>query len=171
MRRTLLMVLLTVVSLQMLGATVYGLKTQGYHCPVGIDMDVPRFSWLLSSEGRGVMQQSYSIVVCADADLTKRVWESGEVTDCQSVDVEAKGFCPEPRTRYYWQVTVTDNHGETSTSTEKACFETGLMDEEAWTGSEWLRGADGGKMLNPASCPMLRKTFSLKGKVAKIGRL
>lgn len=167
MRRTLLMVLLTVVSLQMQGATVYGLKTQGYHCPVGIDMDVPRFSWLLSSEGRGVMQQSYSIVVCADADLTKRVWESGEVTGCQSVDVEAKGFRPEPRTRYYWQVTVTDNHGETSTSKEKACFETGLMDEEAWTGSEWLRGTDGGKMLNPASCPMLRKTFSLKGKVAK----
>ena len=58
----------------------------------------------------------------------------------QLADVQATGFTPKARTRYYWQVTVTDNKGNTSTSTERAYFEIGLKATTAWNKSKWING-------------------------------
>lgn len=118
---------------------VTNLRTMGYVNPVGIDVQTPVFGWILESDARGVMQQSYSIKVSTDRDFATVVWESGTIQSDQSVDVEAKGFTAQPRTRYYWQVTVTDNKGNVSTSTEKAYFETGLLKNTAWTKTKWIK--------------------------------
>lgn len=61
----------------------------------------------------------------------------------RSVDVPATGFTARPRTRYYWQVAVTDNHGSTAVSTERAYFETGLGGESAWEKTRWIKLQDG----------------------------
>ena len=118
---------------------IVNLRTEDYHNPVGIDKSSVHFSWQLQSEQRGVLQTSYNIQIATDAAFGSVVWESGTVNSDQSVDVEAKGFTPSAETRYYWRVTVSDNKGESATSTEKAYFETGLMQASAWNGTHWIK--------------------------------
>lgn len=123
---------------------VGNLKTQAYTNPIGIDVETPSFSWMLASQERCNLQQSYNIRVSTDRDFQNVVWESGEVRSDRSVDVPATGFTARPRTRYYWQVAVTDNHGSTAVSTERAYFETGLGGESAWEKTRWIKLRDGG---------------------------
>lgn len=110
---------------------VTGLRTEDYHNPVGLDKGVVHFSWQLQSEHRSVLQTSYNVQIATDGVFGNVVWESGSVSSDESVFVEAKGFKPAAETRYYWRVTVTDNKGETATSTEKAYFETGLAPSDS----------------------------------------
>ncbi len=116
--------------------TVDRLRTLSLANPVGIDK-APTFSWVLHSDERGVMQKSYRIVVSTDADGSDIVWDSGIVESDQSVMV-TPNFVFAPSTRYYWHVTVTDNKGNEATSSEKAFFETGLMNT-GWSGAKWLK--------------------------------
>lgn len=118
---------------------VRNLKTQGYQNPVGTDLTVPAFSWQLLSADRGVVQTSYSIRVATDRAFSDVVWESGTVESDQQHEVQGK-FTLKARTRYYWQVTVTDNKGNSATSTERAYFETGLRTATAWTRAKWIKG-------------------------------
>ena len=128
---------------------ITGLRTEDYRNPVGIDKSTIHFSWQLQSEQRGVMQTNYSIQIATDAAFGNVVWESGTVNSDQSVYVEASGFTPAAQTRYYWRVTVSDNKGETATSTEKAYFETGIASPDpskgggnGWDGTYWIKATD-----------------------------
>lgn len=129
------MTLCAVIPLQAL--TVGHLRTGHLANPIGIDTDTPVFSWVLSSDKRGVIQESYRITVATDRNMSNVVWDSGLIPSAESANVEAKGFIPQPSTCYYWQVSVTDNKGETARSSETACFETGLMDT-GWSGAKWI---------------------------------
>lgn len=152
--------------LHMQAAGITQLRTHGYVCPIGLDQGQMLFSWVIDAEARGTMQTAYCITVATDADLTHRVWESGWVNSSQSVDVEAQGFRPQPTTRYYWQVRVCDNHGAEMTSKEKAYFETGLMSESQWQGSEWIRATKSGGTVAIGAVPMLRHEFTLPKPIA-----
>lgn len=60
--------LLTAVSaVSALAFTVGNLRVQSLRNPSGIDVLEPQFSWQLQSEGRGVMQTTYQLVVTTDA--------------------------------------------------------------------------------------------------------
>lgn len=118
---------------------VNNLKTQAYTNPVGLDISTPIFSWMLSSTERNVIQAAYSIVVSTDRDFKDVVWESGEIQSDQSTNVQAKGFSVKARTRYYWQVTVTDNKGNTAVSTERAYFEIGVKNAISWNRCKWIK--------------------------------
>lgn len=139
MKRLLPLSMLFMLALPAQALEVDNLKTQAYRNPIGIDLSVPTFSWVLSSDERNVLQESYSIRVCTDRNMQDEVWTSGEVKSSQSVDVAAQGFTPSPRTRYYWQVTVHDNKGNTTTSTERAYFETGLGKGQGWGDTQWIK--------------------------------
>lgn len=119
--------------------TVSNLRVQGMINPIGIDSDSPTFSWVIESNQRNVTQKSYSLKVATDAALGNVVWESGAIESDKSVDVGASGLNLSPRTRYYWQVTVTDNKGNTALSSEKAYFETGLMTTDGWGATKWIK--------------------------------
>ncbi|MCF0196708.1 MAG: alpha-rhamnosidase, partial [Bacteroidaceae bacterium] len=139
MRKLFIVCCLALMALAAKALEVNNLRTQAYVNPIGIDIQQPRFSWMMQADQRGTVQQSYNIRVATDAAMSQVVWQSGEVASRQSVDVEATGFTLQPMTRYYWQVTVADNHGATATSTEKAYFETGLLTEQAWGATKWIK--------------------------------
>ena len=124
------------------GLDVKNLRTEDYRNPIGIDVACPRLSWELSSERRNTTQVSYHIRIATDAQMGSVVWESGDIASERNVDVLAEGFTAQARTRYYWQVAVTDNHGETAVSQEKAYFETGLMDDQQWNGATWIKATN-----------------------------
>lgn len=123
--------------------TVDRLHTMHLSNPVGVDSP-PVFSWIIDSDKRGVVQESYSIVVATDSALSQVVWASGTVTSAESVNVRAEGFTPQPSTRYYWAVTVTDNFGNSASSKTPAYFETGLMDS-GWSGARWINARPSSK--------------------------
>ena len=121
------------------GLDVRNLRVEDYRNPIGIDVVCPHLSWELSSEVRGTVQQSYNIQIATDAMMGNVIWDSGSIASEKNVDVPLDGFSARPRTRYFWRVTVTDNHGETATSLEKAYFEAGLMNEQEWSEASWIK--------------------------------
>ena len=127
-----------VCSLQSMALGVGHLRVMSSVNPSPVDIQEPDFSWQLESDGHDVMQTSYQISVSTDAEGTNVVWTSGTVASEQSVRVVAKGISLQPATRYYWCVTVADNHGNEATSTEAAWFETGLMGS-GWGGAQWIK--------------------------------
>ena len=136
------------LTLSVFALDVTDLRTEDMRNPIGIDQSNIHLSWMLQSSQRAVLQTAYSIQIARDASFGDVVWESGTISSTQSVDVEARGFNPAPETRYYWRVTVSDNKGETATSTEKAYFETGLTKADAWNGTHWIKAttSSGGEM-------------------------
>ena len=138
MRKILSFFVVWTMVVSMYALEVNNLRTQAYTNPIGIDISVPSFSWQLSSIERGVMQTSYSIKISIERDFSDIVWESGTIESSQSVDVQTTGFTPQARTRYYWQVSVTDNKGNAATSEELAYFEIGLKTTTAWNKSKSL---------------------------------
>lgn len=139
MKNLLLSFLMCMAATTAFALDVTGLRTEDYHNPVGLDKSAIHFSWQLESELRGVLQTSYNIQIATDALFGNVVWDSGTVSSDQSVGVEAKGFKPAAETRYYWRVTVADNKGASAISTEKAYFETGLMQASGWDGTHWIK--------------------------------
>ena len=173
-------------SVPLCALTVNGLRVQSTKNPDGIDVSVPKFSWILRSNERETMQTTYRLVVTSDAKGSRIVWDSGTVTSDQSVKVPAVGIKLLPSTRYYWTVTVTDNKGKKVKSKENAYFETGLMGS-GWSGAQWIKDIDApndftvvGKKLTEQEraigenrlrndtlrgVPMFRKAFSINKKV------
>jgi alpha-L-rhamnosidase len=135
--------------------------------PIGIDATEPRFSWKLSSKTRNTTQKQYLLEVAKDAKFSKRsvLWSSGEVTSDESHLVEYAGDALMSRQRYFWRVTVTDNHDNVATSAVQS-FEMGLLGESDWK-AQWIEPEKDGfdvKKQQPAS--LLRKEFVLKSKIA-----
>lgn len=120
--------------------TVGELRTQFLENPVGIDTERPSLSWQIGSDERSTVQQTYQVVMATDREMSETVYDSGTVTSGESVNVRLEGLNLQPSTRYYWRVTVTDNHGKTATSTTPAFFETGLMGS-GWSGAQWIKAA------------------------------
>lgn len=117
---------------------VKNLRVESLKNPVGIDVATPHFSWELDASERGTVQTAYSIKVSTDATGSNSVWDSGQIDSDRSVHVEYTGSTLSSSTRYYWQVTVWNNHGNQVQSTENAYFETGLLDS-GWSGAQWIK--------------------------------
>ncbi len=141
MKKILLSLVAFVLAFPAFSLDVTNLRAEDYHNPVGIDKSKIHLSWNLESEQRGVMQTSYRVEIATDAAFGNVVWQSGMVNSDESVFVEMQGFEPAAETRYYWRVTVSDNKGQTATSTEKAYFETGLMKADAWNSTRWIKAS------------------------------
>ncbi len=119
------------------GVVLTDLEVERKAAPVGIDLDRPRFSWIIESSARGVVQESYRVRVATaseglDGDLT---WDSGVVADPSSFDVEYDGPALQSTTGYVWDVEVVTNAGTARSGSE---FRTGFVDEAAWEGAAWI---------------------------------
>ena len=66
----------------------------------------------------------------------KILWESGKLATPETTQIEYAGLPLAPRTAYTWQVTATDDAGNTASG--KARFETGMMDTP-WK-AKWIAG-------------------------------
>ena len=119
---------------------VKGLQVEYLTNPIGIDVEAPRLSWYSEASARGTMQKNYRITMATSAEKLSGgnydIWDSGTVTSDVSTGIVYSGPALPQKTRIYWQVTVTDQKGNTATS-ETAYFETGLMDG-GWSGAQWI---------------------------------
>lgn len=141
------------------------LRVNNIEHPLGFQIMPLSFSWTVEEAGEAKEQQSARIRIYenveteADMEGKKAVYDSGEVTDADSLDysvnVELK-----PRTRYQWSVEVTADTKEQVSA--ESWFETGKTDE-AWEG-QWIAPEQ------QTSSAILRKSFVYDG-TAKSARL
>ena len=143
------------------GTTVKDLRVEYMKNPVGIDATQPRFSWKMESNERGISQSSYTIIVSTDEAFKKTVWNSGEVLSDQSVSIVYGGTALSPATRYFWKVEVKDQASHRITSTQKAFFETGLMNL-GWSNAQWIKPLQRDTV---KTVPMFRTTCVLDKKI------
>ncbi|MES2827957.1 MAG: glycoside hydrolase family 78 protein [Bacteroidota bacterium] len=136
--------------------SVYDLTVEHLTNPMSVDSPNPRFSWKLKSTVKSTVQKSYEIKLGTNAKVTGNVLWLGNKTSDQSVLVSYDGPALNSKTKYYWQVRVKDNHGNTSAWSAVQYFQTGLTASD-WT-AKWI--AVSGKDDSPVS-PLLRKEFSL----------
>jgi alpha-L-rhamnosidase len=136
--------------------------------PIGLDVTTPRFSWILVSPQRDILQTAYELRIGTDANLKSIAWQTGKVTSDQSAFVPYSGTPLKSKQRYFWQVRAWDNKGNASPWSKPASFETGLLTADNWKAS-WIEPAiPGDSSAGPA--PLLRREFEIK-KPVKAARL
>jgi len=126
--------------------------------PLGIDVTLPRFFWVLTHLGRGQLQSAYQVLVASnqatlDGETGDR--DSGKVVSGESVNVPYAGTLLESRKMYYWKVRVWDKDGKVSPWSKTATFEMGLLKPDDWKG-KWIKGGN-----------LLRRKFSIDKDIAR----
>ncbi|QMW64879.1 family 78 glycoside hydrolase catalytic domain [Mumia sp. ZJ1417] len=120
------------------GVKLVDLEVEKKPTPIGLDVEKPRFSWVISTKQRDVRQTSYRLrLATTEKRLTgnRTSWDSGTVRSQESANVAYDGPALDPATRYHWRVDVVTSAGKAgATST----FRTGLLGETDWAGSAWI---------------------------------
>ncbi|MCH4155944.1 MAG: glycoside hydrolase family 78 protein [Muribaculaceae bacterium] len=140
--RILIAVLMAAVAVNTSLADVVNLTTEYMNNPLGIDVAAPQFGWQMSATRRGASQQAYRLVVAeSEAALASGnyVYDSGKINSDKSVAIPYAGTKLKPATRYYWNVTVTDEQGEEAKAAEPAWFETGI---DGWSNAQWIGSSE-----------------------------
>ena len=142
---------------------VIDLKVEHLSNPLAIETEIPRLSWKITSTEKNTQQAEYEVRVGTnqislnkDKDL---VWKHRASTD-QSVLIDYAGSPLQSKKKYFWQVRVKDNHGNTSAWSTIGFFQMGISPSD-WS-AQWITvsGKD-----TSARSPLFRKEFSLKKKI------
>jgi alpha-L-rhamnosidase len=123
-------------TLQAIGNSPQSLTVgDGFMNPIGFHDATPVFSWKLPS---GVKKQTaYRI----QAKAGKISWDSEWVETDQSTFVPYGGDPLTSREQIEWRVSIRDENGNISDSSESAHFEMGLLSKQDWK-AQWIRPAD-----------------------------
>jgi len=109
--------------------------------PLGIDIAEPRLSWVIESDQRAQVQNSYRILVADSEDVLGKdrgnLWDSGKVESDQSNQIVYKGKPLQSRMQCYWKVRVWDKDGEVSAWSEPAFWTVGLLEPQVWK-AQWI---------------------------------
>lgn len=144
--------------------------------PRGLDVEKPRFSWVLESEDPqlfGQKQTAYRIIVASTLEKAMKnkgdVWKSGwrKSNDMSGIEYAGKKLASDRR--YFWKVQIKDEKGQKSSWSDINWWSTGIFEADAWKG-EWIGSRE---VFDPAEkeCniwdPWLRKSFVLEKKPGK----
>lgn len=166
---------------------VSGLKCEYQRTPLGIEETSPRLSWQLQSKSRNVTQTAYHVLVSDDRALIEKnmgnIWDSRKQSSAQSIQVEYRGKPLEATKVYYWKVKVWDNQSQSSSWSDVASWQMGLLQKDDWKGAQWIayeRLADSLRIVpgvhgngDPAwgpgknILPLLRKEFEVKKSIRR----
>ena len=141
---------------------VSNLLTENRTNPVGLDTPVPRFSWQLVSDARGVSQTAFEMRISETPGGLKKskslLWDSGKTPSNESVQVPYGGKKLQSDTRYYWQVRVWDQDNKASVWSEPAWFQTGFFQLSDWK-AKWIQPES---QADSNASPYFRKEFGLQ---------
>ena len=133
--------------------------------PLGLDEKCPHLSWQLHSDQRNARQSAYQIRVFRDGEQTP-LWDSGRVQSDQNLMIPCGCGALLPRTCYSWQVQVWDQNNQTAGWSERAQWETGLMEASAFRAG-WITHPNIGDITTMQPCPLFRRAFRIDGEVVR----
>lgn len=131
------------------------MKTNRIVNPLGFDLKTPTVSWTVTDTA-AKHQVWARVEVAADADFETVLWDTGESKTLSSLGVPVD-MALQPRTRYFWRVTVAGENGEQATS-GAAWFETGKLDEP-------FAAQPISPVLPENTAPYFRHGFAVEGEV------
>jgi alpha-L-rhamnosidase len=103
--------------------------------PMTIDVQAPRFSWVVRAAERGARQTGYQILVASSADKLKQgegdLWDSGKVASDENIQIAYAGAPLTSRRRYHVSVRAWDGKDKPALPAV-AFFETGVLDSALW---------------------------------------
>ena len=117
--------------------TLKEVRCCGMNNPIGLDGNRINFSWKLSSDKNNTIQNSYRIVVRDERDGIL-VWDSGVQLAASQSSIAYNGAELASNRYYSYELTVTDNYGETAFS-KGHCFSLGIREYEwkvRWIGCQ-----------------------------------
>ena len=164
-----LILLSTVIAIVANAQTVVEKLVCEYHInPIGIDVEHPRLSWKVVSDGENIIQTAYEVRVAdSPTNLNRKsnlIWSSGKVTSDQSVNVEYGGPALKSMQRVYWKVRIWDNKGKAMAWSAPSYWETGILDKALWTAS-WITMKNEMDVEGSKPAQYYRKEFSATKKV------
>ena len=152
---------------------VVNLKCEYKVNPLGIDIEKPRFSWIIESAQRGVNQSAFQILVSSDLKKLDEnmpdLWDSQKVSSDKSIQIQYAGNPLQSNQKYFWKVKIWDQNGKVYSS-ESSYWTTGLFKESDWK-AKWIGldkavGEDDPQALHRVlSARMLRHEFIIEKKV------
>jgi len=97
-------------------AKVVDLRCEFQTNPTAVNTPLPRFGWRIESDERGVMQQSYQLIVASTENLLAEnkgdLWDSGVVSSRRSRFIEFAGTPLQTGRQLHWKVRITDRAGK-----------------------------------------------------------
>ncbi len=107
-----------------------------------IETTTPHLSWELQSDGMGVVQTAYRVLVSDNAASleknTGNVWDSQKVNSSASIQVKYAGKPLASTKKYYWKLMVWDNQAHVSAWSRTAAWQMGLLTANDWKGAKWI---------------------------------
>lgn len=131
--------------------------------PLGIDVEKPRFSWILEEEERDSRQESYQIQTAADTEFRQICWDTGRISCDNSIQIPYSGEPLKSRKRYYYRIKVWNSRGMESGWSKTAWWETAFMDYREWK-ADWIT-PEYDFQAPKSACPVMRTEFQLTKKV------
>lgn len=113
---------------------IVDMRVLGLDSPLGIE-SAPTFSWKTQTDQRGFRQGAYEIFL-SDAE-GHPLWTSGRVESACQINVPYPGLPLPGCAKYTWKVNVYDQGGELA-ATGVSEFETGIVDQGAWSDAKWI---------------------------------
>ncbi len=110
--------------------------------PNALDVEAPRFAWVLNHTDRAEKQTAYEIQVGRHADFSdSMMWDSGKTESSDTTQVEYRGAGFTSDTDYFWRVRYWDTQASASPWSAPAKFSTGLLQPSDWT-AKWITGGN-----------------------------
>jgi alpha-L-rhamnosidase len=138
--------------------------------PLGLDVNWPRLSWIMSSTGRGERQTAYQILVASSStNLSQGIgdlWNSGAIVSDQSVLVPYGGQPLISGEACFWKVRIWDENGNYSSWSPMATWSMGLLNPSDWT-AQWIGMHEVTNYPPAPTSPMLRTTFPVSKPIAR----
>ena len=112
---------------------IHQLRVEYLENPEGIDVEKPRFSWVLKGDGFNRHQTAYQIHVSTSKNDINNgaIWNSGKISSNETNQIIYDGATLVSGKKYFWNVTVWDKNGVSSTS-EIASWSMGNLDFLDW---------------------------------------
>jgi alpha-L-rhamnosidase len=119
----------------------HNLRCEYLENPIEIDIQNPRFSWLLTHKGRNQSQSAYQIIVSSKKALSNAekgdIWDTGKNISQNFVNIEYDGKALRSNSTYYWRVKWWDKDNLESSFSKPAIFGTALLEESEWK-AKWI---------------------------------
>ena len=148
------------------GFRVSQLRCEGSVEPLVVETQHPVLRWNLSSEGRGVFQSAFQVLVATQPDLLNEtdadLWNSGQ-RDSAAQQVSYAGAPLDAAARAFWTVRLWNDLNEVSQWSASASWTMGLPNRADWRG-KWIAGMETASQesdASPAPLPIFRKKFEV----------
>ncbi|MBD3255978.1 MAG: Bacterial alpha-L-rhamnosidase [Candidatus Lokiarchaeota archaeon] len=119
----------------------FELKTEYLSKPIGIDIERPRFSWIVDHPDRQQFQSAYRIIVSSKKSHSESeegdLWDTEKILSQKTINIAYEGLPLKSNKTYYWRAKWWDNEDRESDFSDIEHFETALIQDSDWK-AHWI---------------------------------